>query len=188
MWLRAVFPLGALRPSFRGPVFRAPGPGLGCGQLLVPCGFSAGRAFMWAPAGLPGPALGPGKARGRSAASVINTLCLGAGWLEGKTRGCGDSRSKCLSRLRGERPSWACSNKTIWTFLPRIGPGRNAGKKSPLSRDRKQFLKLAFAPSFSPGLLSLIRSSIQLLLPDTVALFKYPWPPPNTLSPLRAEF
>ena len=32
------------------------GQGCGCGQLLVPCEFSTGRAFMWVPAGLLGPA------------------------------------------------------------------------------------------------------------------------------------
>lgn len=90
MWLRAVFSSGGSRPSFRGPVCRDPGPGLRCGQLSVPCGFSAGRAFMWVPAGLPGPGQGL-RREGREG----DKHTLFGSWLVGrKDKRMGASRSK----------------------------------------------------------------------------------------------
>lgn len=57
MWLGAVFfPLEQQGQVSVALCSGTLGQGCGCGQLLVPCGFSAGRAFMWVPAGLPGPA------------------------------------------------------------------------------------------------------------------------------------
>ena len=63
-------------------------------------------------------------------------------------------------------------------FHLRSGLGRDTGKKSPSGGDGKQFFEPAFALSLATGSLSLIRSSVQLPLPDVVALFQSPAPPP----------
>lgn len=59
-------------------------------------------------------------------------------------------------------------------FHLRSSLGRDTGKKSPSGGDGKQFFEPAFALSLSTGSLSLIRSSVQLPLPDMVALFQSP--------------
>lgn len=82
----------------------------------------------------------------------------------------GGGRSQCPGREEKDHHDPAAITQ-CGLFHPGRRLGRNMRKRSPLGGDGKQFLKPAFAPSLSPGSLSLIRSSLQLPQPDTVALF-----------------
>lgn len=83
MWLRAVFSLGALRPSFRGPVFRAPGPGLwvcaafGSMWVLSRKGFHVGASWT------PRPSFGPWQSLRRESCKCDKHSLFGS-WLVGR--------------------------------------------------------------------------------------------------------
>lgn len=73
MWLRAVFSAEALWPSFRGPVFRDPGPGLWVWAAFSSMWVLNRKGFHVGARGLLGPA-SPWQGLRREAASVKNTL------------------------------------------------------------------------------------------------------------------
>lgn len=95
-------------PSFHGSVLGPLGQGVGVGNLGALS--SAGRPFMWMPAGLL--RLGPGRAWAESAASVKNTL-FGSRLWEGQTRG------REGDRRRGARPLCPYENETKQGFSPK---------------------------------------------------------------------
>lgn len=85
------------------------GQGCGCGQLLVPCEFSTGRAFMWVPAGLLGPApalAGPeeGELQGEKH-FVFGSWLVGGEGAGGRAAGqivcgAGEEREQCDETIR----------------------------------------------------------------------------------------
>ena len=159
-WLGAVCSLAcysqvsmALRVGTRGQAY-------GCGQPWVPRGFWTGRAFMWMPAGL----LSPGGARRRESCSEKNTWCLEVDWWEGGTEGqsvCPGEEDRDQWEMRASSTEEAALAETWGGNVSRVG-----------------IFKPAFAVSFS---LSLIRSSVQIPLPERVALFPSPTHTPSPL-------